>query len=505
MKSFKPISYGVLALWPCVLLGNAFAQNVEDEEIPDQIPPAQPVPPVTPPKTVQAPTEPPVETKTKPPAPTQRANTGTPKATVAASETVTIPRAELDALRAQQAEMQRQIDELKRIVGAAQGTQAPASSTASPSAPMQNELPPETVDETAPTEPASPASGNRNYLLLPDISFNAQAKARYSSDRRDEDRRRASLSEAEIAFQSDIYPGVRAEAYIVAEPGEDVPFGLEQGFLDFLGVRKGLNIRVGRDFTPFGRTGRQHTHSWLYARQLIPIRNIVAEEELGGDGVLFSYVLPTKGKLFAQAHFGAYNGLSGTAEISTKPFGDELPAGTGAGYNDRFYLGKFQLAHPIGRDGELELGTSYTRGRSAVDDDSGTNRGLGRVDLLGVDASYRRFLSGGKRLLLRTEYFRNTPSRGLQAAVSRANGYYGLANFRFSKYADVGLLYENSGFPQAIGQREKALSLIYTKQLTEQFYIRLHGTRGRRPGQGGYNEAILQFTWGLGPHTHNLE
>ncbi len=359
-----------------------------------------------------------------------------------------------------------------------------------------------TTPPTSESEAGRSQSGKRNYLLLPDISFSAQAKGRYSSDKRDEDRRRLSLSEAELAIQSDIYPGVRAEAFIVAEPGEDVPFGLEQGFIDFLGVRKGVNIRVGRDFTPFGRTGRQHTHSWLYTRQLLPIKNIVAEEELGGDGVLFSYLLPTKGKLFANAQFGIYNGLSG-GEISSNPFGDEVPVGTGAGFNDRFYLGKLQLAHPIGRNGELELGTSYARGRSTLDDDQGTNLGTGRVNLLGLDASYRRFYGGEKRLLLRSEYFRNKPSGDLP--TSTASGYYGLANYRMSRFKDVGLLYENSGFPQAPGARESALSLIYTKQFSEQFYVRLQGTRGRRPGQGSYNEATVQFTWGMGPHTHNLE
>ncbi|MDF2440795.1 MAG: hypothetical protein JWN98_1779 [Abditibacteriota bacterium] len=419
-------------------------------------------------------------------------------------------------MRAQQAEMQRQIDELKRIVGTGPKTVAPealpqVAPNDAPAAvpPLVDDAPHEVVNANSAengvsAEPADQAGANRNYLLLPDISFSAQAKGRYSSDRRDENRRRASLSEAEIAIQSDVYPGVRAEAYIVAEPGEDVPFGLEQGFLDFLGIRKGLNIRVGRDFTPFGRTARQHTHSWLYARQLIPIRNLVAGEALTGDGVLFSYLLPTKGRLFAQAHLGAYNGLE-ASEISSNPFGQDLPSGTGAGFNDRFYLGRLLLAHPVGGNGELELGTSYARGRSAVDDDTGANLATGRVDLLGVDASYRRFFSGSRRLLLRSEYFRYTPSRALQSVVSRTNGYYGLTNFRFDKFNDLGLLYENSGFPQGTGQRESGLSLIYTKRFTEQFYVRLHGTRGRRPGLGSYNEAQLQFTWGLGPHTHSLE
>jgi hypothetical protein len=127
--------------------------------------------------------------------------------------------------------------------------------------------------------------------------------------------------------------------------------------------------------------------------------------------------------------------------------------------------------------------------------------------LNGVDISFRRFGAGAKRLLLRGEYFRSTPTGGLDAAFKRASGYYGLANLRFNRYNDVGLLYENTGFPQiaAGGAREKALSLIYTRQFTERFYTRLHLTRGNSPGAGGYNAAFLQFVFGLGPHSHNLE
>lgn len=459
-----------LALLPW-MAGVAHAQNPEDKEIVDEL--VKPAP--------------------APPNPVTPATKAAPAPANTSAETITVPRAEWE-------QMKRDIEALKRGKTAPPSATPPGGTTPS-EGPPPLDAPEGTPTPSAPTAPTGGSGGKS--LLLPDISFSTQAKGRFSSDKRDADRKRLSLSEAELAIQGYVYPGVRAEAFIVAEPGEDVPFGLEQGFLDFLGVRKGLNIRVGRDFTPFGRTGRQHTHSWLYTRQLIPIRNIVAPEELGGDGVSFSYLLPTKGKLYANATFGAYNGLSGGAIASSNPFGQDLPVGTGAGYNDRFYLGRLLLAHPVGRDGELELGSSYTRGRSTLDDDTGVNLGRGRVDLLGLDMSYRKYLKGDKRLLLRSEYFRNTPRGGLP--TSKADGYYGLANFRLNKFADIGLLYENSGFPQAPGARENALSLIYTKQFTEQFYIRLQGTRGRRPGDGGYSEATVQFTWGVGPHTHNLE
>jgi len=344
--------------------------------------------------------------------------------------------------------------------------------------------------------------GNRNYLLLPDISLILKANGTLSSDRRDSDRKRIGLSEGELGIQGYLYPGVKADAFLVGAPREDEPVQFEEGYLTFLGVRKGLNINVGRKFAPFGRTGELHSHSWLYTRQLLPIRNLVSEEALVGDGVNFNYLLPLKGKLFARTSFGIWNG-EGAGEVSSNPFGQELPSGPGAGFYDRFYSARLWLGHPLGANGELELGSSYARGRSQLDDDTGIMLGRGRTTLNGVDISYRHFMNNNKRLLLRGEYFRSTPQGGLP--TSRATGYYGLANFRFSKFKDIGLLYENSGFPQAPGQRENALSLILTKQLTEQFYMRLQGTRGRRPGDDNYNELRLQFIGGIGPHTHSLE
>jgi hypothetical protein len=47
--------------------------------------------------------------------------------------------------------------------------------------------------------------------------------------------------------------------------------------------------------------------------------------------------------------------------------------------------------------------------------------------------------------------------------------------------------------------------LIFTHQFNEQYYLRLQGTHGSRPGDEAYSELWAQWTWGVGPHTHNLE
>ena len=345
---------------------------------------------------------------------------------------------------------------------------------------------------------AAPAAANRNYLSLPDISFILQAKGLLSSDKRDEGRTRLNLSEGELGIQGYVYPGVKADAFIVGAPAENQPFGLEEGYLTFLGVRKGLNINVGRKFAPFGRTGELHNHSWLYPRQLLPIRNLVSSEALVGDGVNFNYLFPTKGSLFVRGSLGFFSGEGTSTRFNlsdrSDPFFGGIPQGTTSGFTRRFINARLWAGHPIGENGELEVGVSRAHGTSEITDESDNNLS-GNVTLTGADVSYRRFMTGGKRLLLRSEYFLYQPKGGLP--THRASGYYALANLRLDPYRDVGLLYEKSGFPQAPGRSENALSLILTKQLTEQFYIRLMGTHGDLPAEVTTNCACnSRLDWG---------
>lgn len=456
--------------------------NPEDEVLSDENTPAVAAPDdsATPTSTPTTST-PEVSTPEEVPLDETQSSTGnetpTPDSVTASGETVTIPRSVWEQL-------QRDVAELK-------ASRAASTSTA-----------PET--EASAPETAAPTSANRNYLSLPDISFILQAKGLLSNDRRDEGRTRFKLAEGELGIQGYVYPGVKADAFIVGAPAEDEPFQLEEGYLTFLGVKKGLNINIGRKFAPFGRTGELHNHSWLYPRQLLPIRNLVSEEALVGDGINFNYLFPTKGSFFLRGSLGFFSGEGTGSQFNlgdpSDPFFGGVPAGTGAGFTRRFINARLWGGLPVGENGEIEFGVSRAHGTSEIGDELGHNFS-GNVTISGVDLQYRRFMSGGKRLLLRGEYFQYDPKNGLP--TRRASGYYGLANMKLNSFNDVGLLYENSGFPQT-NAREKALSLIYTKQFTEQFYARLMATHGDRPG-GSYNEIRLQFTAGLGPHTHALE
>jgi len=390
------------------------------------------------------------------------------------AETVAVPREEWEALKAEVASLRRELEAVQS--GSATQPEAAEGQVAVPPAPQ-------------------PVATGGRYLSLPDISLVVQAKGLASSDTRDERRSRIRLSEAEIGIQGYVYPSVKADAFIAMSPEEGAPAQVEEAYLTYLGLRKGLNLYLGKKHVVFGRTNLLHNHSWLYVRPPLVLRNLVAEESLAGEGVGASYLLPTKGDLFAQLDLGTWTG-EGPGEAPALP---EVLAGPGAGFSDRFNTARLWLGHPVGENSELELGASYARGPA----EGFANAGSGHADLKGLDLTYRHIGEGTSRLLLRGEgIWRH---EGGDFAGSTAQGYYLFGNYRKTKDSSVGLLWDWSELPQAPDLHESALSLILTKQLSEQYYLRLQGVHGSRPGSAGYNELWLQWVWGVGPHTHNLE
>jgi len=402
--------------------------------------------------------------------------------------TVTISKEEFDALKARLDQLEQEVRQLK----AAQTQPAPEPAQTAAAEPA--ETPPAAAEPT--TEPA----GGRQ-LQLPDISLIVQAKGLATDDRNDPAKQKIELSEAELGIQGYVYPNVKADAFIAASPAEDEPAQVEEAYLTYIGALKGLNINVGKKHVPFGRTNLLHNHSWLYVRQPYVLANFVAPESLAGQGANFSYVLPTGSDLFAQLDLGVWaNGTEG--EPSDLP---DIMAGPGANVTDRFNTARLWASYPVAENSEIEIGGSYLDGQSKREADPATGVLLPAdyVHIKGVDLSFRRFGEGSRRLLLRGEHFWRTGTTDSNDAL--AKGYYLFGDYRWSKYGSLGLLYDWSEFPQDVTRHESAMSLILTKQFSEQYYLRLQATHGRRPDCGLFNELWLQWCWGMGPHTHNLE
>jgi len=350
--------------------------------------------------------------------------------------------------------------------------------------------------ESAPQTESPPETGGR-YLALPDISLIVQAKGRATTDKIDPDKQKIQLAEAELGIQGYVYPNVRADAFFAGSPAEHEPFHVHEAYLSYLGLAKGLNFVVGQKFVPFGRVNQLHNHSWLYARQPLVLSNLVAPESLAGQGINLTYLIPTRPGLFAQLDLGSWANGSEGEESNFPP---NIMAGPGADLTDRFTTARFWMGMPTSENGEFELGGSWAGGRSEEDPNTGLTN---YVHLRGLDLTYRYFGPQTSRLLLRAEHLWRKGTTDSDGAVAR--GYYLFANYRWNRYFDAGLLYDWSQFPQDTSRHESAMSLVLTRQFSEQYYVRLQVTRGSRPDDGSYTEVRLQWCWGVGPHTHNLE
>jgi hypothetical protein len=397
----------------------------------------------------------------------------------AQNDTVTISKEEFDALKARVADLEQKLNQV-----------------------LSNQAPLEVLPETpspasgaTPPEESTGAVGGKQ-LVLPDISLVVQAEGKATDDRRDPDKQKLLLTEAELGIQGYVYPNVKADAFITGSPSDNEPFQVEEAYLTYQGVLKGLNVNVGEKHVPFGRTNLLHNHSWLYTRQPLVIKNFIASESLAGQGGNFSYLIPTKSNLFAQFDLGVWaNGNEGAQ--TDLP---DIVVGPGANLTDRFETARLWTSYPVSQNGELELGGSWAGGKS---NENPLTLRTDHVQLEGVDMTYRHFGEGSSRLLLRGENFWRRGTTDSDNALTA--GYYLFGNYRWDKYGSVGLLYDWSPFPQAAELHESAMSLILTKQFSEQYYLRLQAIHGSRPDDPHYNELWLQWCWGVGPHTHNLE
>jgi hypothetical protein len=332
---------------------------------------------------------------------------------------------------------------------------------------------------------------------LPDISFIGTLLGHASDDRRDADRDKLTLDSFELAFQGNIYPGMRAEAFVV---NDSEGTNVEEAYVNVenLGI-KGLPLSgtFGRRKVPFGRVNQLHSHSWLYVVQPYALSNLVAPESLVGDGATVSYLAPTK--QFVQLDLG----LWGNASHDPIPTPDPtVPTpSTGAGFSDRMQTARLWSAQEAFK-GTLEYGASYAHGGGQTYASPAGPNVTPKIDLTGLDLTFRREGRNATRTLLRGEVIQHKQKDG---AFSRTStGYYLFADQKVSANREYGIRYDWSEFPYSPGH-VGAVSLIGTQRLTEQTYFRLQAIHGDRPGKQGFNALWFEWVWGYGPHTHNLE
>jgi hypothetical protein len=367
--------------------------------------------------------------------------------------------------------------------------------------------PPEagTGTPTTPQQTPAPTGGQQGgrYLLLPDISLVGILLGHSSNDGRDPNRDKFRLDQAEIGIQSYLYPGVHLDTFTTVD-GNGGGATVEEAYLTFQNVslaKLPMSAVAGRRKVPFGRVNQLHPHSWLYIVQPTVLNNLVAGESLNGDGGYLSYLLPTKG-LFAQFDAGFWSLSESPEDIEAQQDPNKaIVTSPGVGFKDKFGTGRLLLAKEA-LGGSFELGGSVAGGKGERYDLSDALSVDPKILLTGADLTFRREGAGATRTLLRAEYVHHRQEDG--SFKRSTDGYYLFADRRVDPLTSFGVRYDDSGFPFADG-RQRSISLIGTKALTEQTYFRLQLIGGSRPDKKNFGEIWAEIVFGAGPHTHNLE
>jgi len=84
------------------------------------------------------------------------------------------------------------------------------------------------------------------------------------------------------------------------------------------------------------------------------------------------------------------------------------------------------------------------------------------------------------------------------------DGFYSFLNYRTDKYWDFGARFDYAENAWPVISYERALSGIITHHLTETSYWRLQYKHRNLDGKT-INEGWLQVSFGIGPHSHELE
>ena len=100
-----------------------------------------------------------------------------------------------------------------------------------------------------------------------------------------------SLAETELVFSANIDPNFRGTLIAALAPDDSI--GVEEGFIQSIGLSHGLGIKAGRFFSSVGYQNEIHAHAWDFTDA--PLANkVLLGNQLADDGVQVKWVAPTE-------------------------------------------------------------------------------------------------------------------------------------------------------------------------------------------------------------------
>jgi hypothetical protein len=378
-------------------------------------------------------------------------------------------RAEIDTMRKQYEERLAALE--ARVASASQPTEA-APAAPAPAAPVG---PPSDTSIAAQPGQGVPAASSK--VFNPDMSVLGNF-AGAAGDNPMAGEPSMSLTEVEAAFQAVVDPYARADFFLSASPeGLEV----EEGYVTFTALPAGLLLKAGKMREQFGKVNTMHTHVLPWVDRPLVLRNLFGGDEGVADaGMSLSKLIPNR-FMFVDAIGEVYRGDSGVFHSEER--------------SKLNYLGRIRAYRDLTEGTNLDMGTSYALGPSALVPEFNAQR-------IGFDATFRyRPLRRAiyRQFVGRTEVIwsrQDLPEGGRQ----NASGFYVSGDYQFARRWFIGARGDRSGRADAADLHDAGGSLHLTFRPTEFSLVRGQYRRTQYAEGIGANELLFQINFAIGAH-----
>lgn len=334
----------------------------------------------------------------------------------------------------------------------------------------------------ATTQPFSTSGANLGQLFNPDVMVTGDFVSHYANRKSVADRSRVSLRESEFGFSAAVDPYAKA-AFIFSKPdGENLD--LEEGYLTLLSLPYGLQAKVGKMRSPFGKLNVIHGHDLPQTDRPDAYVNFFGDEGLVESGVSLSKILPTP--WFSSLDVQVANG--------------DNPNFFGHGRMDKpLLVGHWKNFFDLPRNQSLEVGLS---GATAPNIQSPGNQ-FARVG--GLDLTYRWLPPSQLHALIwQTELLageRKSPALGTPWVF----GGYSFLEYKLSNRWHAGVRLDYTQYPTIANAQTIALApyVDFWESEFGRWRAELKHTFGDNQVRSS-NQAWLQYTVIIGlhpPHT----
>jgi len=342
--------------------------------------------------------------------------------------------------------------------------------------------------------------GSYGGIMNPDVSAIINTWALFSDNKENEMKDRVTLKEAELAFQSYLYPGVYGN-FIVAMHMHDDEWKVhpEEAYVSFLDLPFGFQFHVGRRLVTIGKANAIHPHHWSFATQPLVLENFFGHAWFD-DGATIDWLVPNPWDVYFKVAFGAFSGAT-PHHHHEEDLENTLCTKEHVHWEGKTFNFRASTDIPF-----LELSNAVI-GYSAGWDE-GFHTVIHAIDFT---LTYRR-PNSYRKLRWQSELFITRTKENFSA---EPYGFYSMLRFTISKYWEAGLRYDVSEYFYEGGEGDSGKFCTREKEygglaflsyyFTHSMYLRFEFRHFVNFQDVKENQLIAQLVWGLGPHAHRIE